>query len=400
MGYTNPRLSVPSSATISVPGNAKKGRSIMLKINKVITIMFVFLLVSGLSFAGGRNNKEVVSKEQTTIQEIDTTKLEKYEKKVIIKAKVGKGPGEIGVMGLGDLPEELIWEDSGDMEGPKGIAIDSAGYIYILDALNKRILRFSPDGRYIGAINLVGFHNRTVEGSLENHLFIDSEGNFFIRDYVIKLDERVKYVYRYDKNGKLLGQKGDMPKSVMGREGKVISSTIPKFTEIKAIKDTTVFYYISDSAKNMNCTLTVYLPKREGWEYIITPYSFLGFDKKGNSYIQIDAYEQTPDLPPKELSNFIRKEEQIVFKYNEQGKLAAVITEVCIDFIGYEIWALGDDGALYLMKYSFKTVVTDELPEWVKESDIPEEAKKAWRRSYTAPEGFVYVVKFTKVEEK
>jgi len=65
------------------------------------------------------------------------------------------------------------------------------------------------------------------------------------------------------------------------------------------------------------------------------------------------------------------------------------------------IWTIGNDDALYLLKYSFKYVVTDELPEWVKNDiNMTPEDKKKWRREYMASDGYVYVIKFTKVEEK
>ncbi len=369
----------------------------MLSIRSSKIIPMLILLV-GFLCAGGMSDKDaVVSENQEVLQGSDTTKLEKYERKVIIKAKVGKGPGELGVIGEGPMPKELaLWD--GSMEGPKGIAIDSEGYIYILDALNKRVLKFSQEGTYIRAINLDNFNNE-LSGNLENRLFIDSEGNFFIKESVIELGQKIRCKYTYDENGELLGRMKDMPSSAGNMERKSVSSTISKFTVINASKDTVVNYYIADSAINRNYTITVYLPKREGWKYMITPYSFLGFDKKGNSYIKIDAFEETFNLLPEERTTYVRKEEEMVLKYNEVGKLVAIIREICSGR-GHEMWALGSDGTLYLMKYAFKTIITDELPEWLKDSDIPEEAKKHWRCRYTAPEGFVYVVKFTKVEEK
>ena len=361
----------------------------------IITLVF---LAIGFIFAGGRDNKEAVNETQISIPGIDTTKLEKYERKVIIKAKVGKEPGEIGVIGEGPIPEgEALWE--GSMEGPKGIAVDNVGYIFVLDALNKRILKFSPEGGYIKAINLANFDNSLLLGSTENRLFIDSEGNFFIKERAIKLDEKIRCICSYDKNGKLLRGKQDMPRTVSHMKNKSVSSTISKFTIIKGINDTIVWYYIDDSTTGEDYAISVYLPKREGWEYMITPYSFLGFDEKGNSYIKVDAFKQTPNLLPKELTEFIREEEELVFKFNEKGKLVAMIREVSPGRCR-EMWALDNKGTLYLMKYAFKTVEVDELPEWVKDSDMSEEAKKYWRRRYTAPEGFVYVVKFPKVEER
>ncbi|HIE44552.1 MAG TPA: hypothetical protein EYP78_07160 [Candidatus Omnitrophica bacterium] len=360
-------------------------------LSKVSLGLWVVLLVVGFVYGGGQDTDRFP---------YDTTGLEKYERKVIIKAKVGKGPGEIGVIGEGPIPvEEVLWEE-GTMEGPKGIAVDSAGYIFILDALNKRIVKFSPDGEYCKSIMLPEFKTH-LEGLNINHLVIGEDASFYITKRTIKLGDKKICHLQYDENGKIIDKEAEVPNSALKIQGKIVSSDVDKFTMISAICDTSVHYYILDSLTSMECTLNVYLPKREGWRYMITPHSFLGIDKKGANYIKIDAFEQTPDLPPKELSEFIRKEEEVVFKYNEVGELVAkIVVNIASAEITREIWALGGDGALYLMKYAFKTVETDELPPGFEGWKVPEEVKKYWRRRYTAPDGYVYVIKFSKVGEK
>jgi len=351
------------------------------KIIKII-ITLVFLAI-GFIFAGGRDNKEVVKERQIFTQEIDTTKLEKYERKVIIKAKVGKGPGEIGVIG------------EGREEGPEGIAVDSAGNVFILDQINKRILKFSPNGKYQKLISIPNIESEFA--GLENHLFMDENGNFYIRDRVARLGDRIKY--KYDRNGNTLGREFDMPKSLLNMQGKCVTGNIGK---IKADRDTVLYYYIYDSIVDRKNTINVHLPMRSGWEYVINPYSFIGFDKADNAYIAIKAWEDVPAWPPGECMERLlkRSEEQIVFKFNDEGQMVAMIKEKTSG-IGFEFWTLGDDGALYLLRYSFKHVVTDELPDWVKnDSNMTAEQKKEWRREYMAPDGYVYVVKFSKVEEK
>ena len=74
---------------------------------------------------------------------------------------------------------------------------------------------------------------------------------------------------------------------------------------------------------------------------------------------------------------------------------------VNVSGIGFEIWSLGRDGEIYLLKYRFKYIVTNELPNWVKKDpNMSNEEKKKWRREYMAPEGYVYVIKFSKQGEK
>jgi len=361
----------------SVSARQKKG-GIMKGIDfrNVIMAMTVAVLCL-VSLAGPEEREET---------KIDTTKLEKYQRKVIIKAKVGEGPGEIGVIG------------EGTMEGPKGITVDSSGNIFILDNVNKRIVKFSHSGKYLRIISLSDLE--TYMEGLDNHLLIGEDGNFYIKRRAIILGEKIRCKYKYDKNGRIIDRDVDIPKSVLNMQGKTVNGDVPKFTIIKANRDTVVHYYINDAITSKECTIKVHLAKRKDWKYMITPYSFLGFDQKGNAYVSITALENIPVWPPKECieRGLIAKKEEIAFKYDKEGKLVAVIKEANYG-IGYRIWVLGGDGALYLMRYSFKEALRD-LPFWVKEADISEEEKEKYREKYMVSDGYVYVVKFTKVEEK
>ena len=104
---------------------------------KVIGI--IILLAIGFSFAGGKSDKEVVREKQISIQEIDTTKLEKYEKKVIIDARWGSGPGEFG----------KIDNLEGPSVGPAAFTVSSDGCIYVLDNINERIQKFDSKGNFV-----------------------------------------------------------------------------------------------------------------------------------------------------------------------------------------------------------------------------------------------------------
>jgi len=352
---------------------------------RIITfITTLAFLAIGFSFAGGKSDKEVVREKQISIQEIDTTKLEKYERKVIIKAKVGKGPGEIGVIG------------EGTEEGPKGIAVDSAGNVFILDQINERIIKFSSSRKYRKLISIPIIASDLV-GLEENHLFIDDEGNFYIRVRIPRVGDRIKY--KFDGDGNVLARDINMPKSLLNMQGKSVTGNLCK---IKADRDTVLYYYINDSVTNRKYTIDLLLPKRSGWEYVVDHYSFIGFDKEDHAYIAIISWEVLSAWPPNEgmEKSLKRNIEQIVYKFNDEGQMVAMIKEKTSG-IGFEFWTLGGDGALYLLKYAFKFVVTDEVPDWVKnDSTMSDEQKKQWRREYMAPEGYVYVIKFSKVEEK
>jgi len=70
---------------------------------------------------------------------------EKYIPKVIIEAKWGDGPGEFGFKPDSEIPPDGI--------GPCGLTVDN-GYLYILDAINRRIEVYSTQGTYKNFIEL------------------------------------------------------------------------------------------------------------------------------------------------------------------------------------------------------------------------------------------------------
>jgi hypothetical protein len=347
----------------------------MLNHKTITTIGIIILLAIGLSFAGGRSDKEV--KEETNLWKIDTTKLEKYERKVIIKAKVGKGPGEIGVIG------------EGETVGPSGIAIDDKGQIYILDGINHRISKFSQKGEYITSIVLSEKLNLPT-ATIDNVLFIDENNNFYV-----KIPETEVVAYKFDSMGKLIETKEQFPKYLLNTQHKSVKEDFSSFL-VKADKNRIISYEIADSLQNREYIIKLPLVERIGWEYLI--FGFLGFDLNGNSYVQVVAREiiQASDVSVERVVSAVK--EQIIFKHNSEGRLVAKI-RVNVPRAGTAIWIAGNDGSLYMLNYSFKKALRD-LPSWVEESNIPDEEKEKYRESYLVPEEYVYVIKFTKMEEK
>jgi 6-bladed beta-propeller len=53
-------------------------------------------------------------------------------------------------------PAILVPEESGTLASPTGIALDSAGTLYVLDRMDKRIVRVAPDGSITGRIGRSG----------------------------------------------------------------------------------------------------------------------------------------------------------------------------------------------------------------------------------------------------
>lgn len=60
----------------------------------------------------------------------------KFEPLAVLKA--GSGPGEVGIRRSSE----------GVVSGPRHLAVDAGGVIYVDDTLNRRLLKFSPEGRF------------------------------------------------------------------------------------------------------------------------------------------------------------------------------------------------------------------------------------------------------------
>jgi streptogramin lyase len=106
----------------------------------------------------------------------------------------------------------LAWgskgSDNGQFNGPGGVAVDSAGNVYVADWVNNRVQKFTSDGRYVTQWGSVGsgpgqFHN-------PSGIAVDSFGNVYVTDYgnyrVQKFDSSGTYITQWGSRGSGAGQ--------------------------------------------------------------------------------------------------------------------------------------------------------------------------------------------------
>ena len=101
--------------------------------------------------------------------------------------------GEFGQTTTASGFESVFW-------GPRGIAVDAAGQVYVADTGNKRIQVFDADGRFVGQFGGFG----VLEGQMDEPVGValDTEGRIYVAD---TWNQRVQV---FDKNFRFLNQWG------------------------------------------------------------------------------------------------------------------------------------------------------------------------------------------------
>jgi DNA-binding beta-propeller fold protein YncE len=85
---------------------------------------------------------------------------------------------------------------SGELVGPSSMAVDDAGYVYVVEYGNRRISKFSPDGDFI---HNFGQNDGFFPG------FISPTGIAYKDGQIFAADNAKKAVYRFDTDGMYLG---------------------------------------------------------------------------------------------------------------------------------------------------------------------------------------------------
>jgi len=77
-----------------------------------------------------------------------------------------------GYFGQGEAPE-AFW-------GPRGLAVDKEGRLYVMDTGNKRVVIFDPDGNFISQFGTAGYEPGQFDEPVG--LALDSMNNVYITD--------------------------------------------------------------------------------------------------------------------------------------------------------------------------------------------------------------------------
>jgi DNA-binding beta-propeller fold protein YncE len=71
-----------------------------------------------------------------------------------------RGNNKAKLIGTSDLGLGFVKLDGSEtptgtsFSGPEGVAVDGAGYLYVVDRLNQRVLRYDPDGAFVQQVNV------------------------------------------------------------------------------------------------------------------------------------------------------------------------------------------------------------------------------------------------------
>jgi DNA-binding beta-propeller fold protein YncE len=115
-------------------------------------------------------------------------------------------------------PVEFVWSINGEpnrFNTPTGLATDSKGNLYVVDAGNARIQVFDPDGNFLRMWGTSGsdpgeFNFRRGDDNLIGDIAVDAEGNILVADNanqrIQKFDNAGKYLDEWGKAGMEDGQ--------------------------------------------------------------------------------------------------------------------------------------------------------------------------------------------------
>ncbi len=136
---------------------------------KTLAVGFLALAFLGLSVYSYAQKIETVDGVRT----VHNTKTGLWGKNPEVQLRL--------VQTIGDLNTE---DENLAFNNPNDVAVDSAGNIYILDAANQRIQKFSPEGKFLATIGRKG--QGPGEFNFPSSLDVDPNGNLVVLDGSVK----------------------------------------------------------------------------------------------------------------------------------------------------------------------------------------------------------------------
>lgn len=130
-----------------------------------------------------------------------------------VRASPGTGPGQLGLQGNPARADE-------DALGPPSFAVGPAGSLWVLDALNRRVVRFDPRGHALAAFALAVARDVPV---LEADITVSDEGHLFLFSA-----GELPTLGEYDAAGRLLVA-GVLPATFRGASQLLFGRTRPLF---------------------------------------------------------------------------------------------------------------------------------------------------------------------------
>jgi len=104
--------------------------------------------------------------------------------------------------------------EEGQLQGPRGVAVDGAGFIYVADSGNHRIQKFAPDGQFVAAFGRQSFADDEIGVPLGFNepwgLAVDENGDIYVAD---TWNHRIQYL---DAQGRVLNNWGEFGQTRVG----------------------------------------------------------------------------------------------------------------------------------------------------------------------------------------
>ena len=76
---------------------------------------------------------------------------------------------------------------AGGLKQPEGICADAGGTLYVADPYSHAVMKYAPDGNYVGSVAALGAWNAP---NMYHGVFVDSSGNVYISDAYLNMVEK------------------------------------------------------------------------------------------------------------------------------------------------------------------------------------------------------------------